>query len=299
MCDNNCIKLCTYNVNGLGNYKKRKDVFDYLRTENASIYFLQETHLKTKAENMVRAMWGYDCVLNGNNTNSNGVAVLFKNNFDFRLHTVIRDDEGKYIILDIEMLGKRMTLVNLYAPSSGDHPEYFEKIEKDIDKIANNYILIGGDWNVVLNPTLDSSRYRAVNRPRARKKVYDLMLKYDLIDSWRELYPEKKKYTWRRFKSFVQGRLDYFLLSQELNVQVKKANISPGYCSDHALVSLELKVNDIKRGKPLWKFNNSLLRDKEYAKLVKDTILKVKQQYSFPQEGEMSSTRDPSCRQSD
>ena len=125
-----------------------------------------------------------------------------------------------------------------------------EKIEKDIDKIANNYILIGGDWNVVLNPALDSSRYRAVNRPRARKKVYDLMLKYDLIDSWRELYPEKKKYTWRRFKSFVQGRLDYFLLSKELNVQVKKANISPGYCSDHALVSLELKVNDIKRGKP-------------------------------------------------
>ena len=241
---------------------------------------------------MVRAMWGYDCILNGNNTNSNGVAVLFKNNFDFRLHTVIRDDEGKYIILDIEMLGKRMTLVNLYAPSSGDHPEFFEKIEKDIDKIANNYILIGGDWNVVLNPALDSSRYRAVNRPRARKKVYDLMLKYDLIDSWRELYPEKKKYTWRRFKSFVQGRLDYFFLSQELNVQVKKANISPGYCSDHALVSLELKVNDIKRGKPLWKFNNSLLRDKEYAKLVKATILKVKQQYSLPQKGEMSSTRD-------
>ena len=40
------------------------------------------------------------------------------------------------------------------------------------------------------------------------------------------------------------------------------------------------------------KFNNSLLRNKEYAKLVKDTILKVKQQYSLPQEGEMSSTRD-------
>ena len=57
-------------------------------------------------------------------------------------------------------------------------------------------------------------------------------------------------------------------------------------------MSLELKVNDIKRGKPLWKFNNSLLRDKEYAKLVKDTILKVKQQYSLPRKGEMSPTRD-------
>ena len=107
---------------------------------------------------------------------------------------------------------------------------FLKKNEKDIDKIANNYILIGGDWNLFLNPALDSSRYRAVNRPRARKKVYDLTLKYDLTDSRRELYPEKEKYTWRRFKSFVHGRLDYFLLSQELNVQVKKANISPEYC---------------------------------------------------------------------
>ena len=112
---------------------------------------------------------------------------MFKNNFDFRLHTVISDDEGKYNILDIEMLGKRMTLVNLYAPFSRDHPDFFQNLKKKyFDKIANNYILIGGDWNVVLTPALDSSRYRAVNRPRARKKVYDLMLKYDLIDSWRE-----------------------------------------------------------------------------------------------------------------
>ena len=41
----------------------------------------------------------------------------------------------------------------------------------------------------------------------------------------------------------------------------------------------------------MWKFNNSLLLHKEYLKLVKDTILKVKQLYSLPQEREMSSTR--------
>ena len=121
MCDN-CIKLCTYKVNGLGNDRKEERC---IRTENASIYFLQETHLNAKAENMVRAMWGYDCILSGNDTNSNDVAVLFKNNLDFRLHAVIKDDKGKYIILDTEMLGKRMTLINLYAPSSGDHPQVF------------------------------------------------------------------------------------------------------------------------------------------------------------------------------
>ena len=49
--------------------------------------FLQETRRKTKAEKMVQAMWGYDCILYWDNTNSNGVAVLFKTNFDLRLHS--------------------------------------------------------------------------------------------------------------------------------------------------------------------------------------------------------------------
>ena len=84
--------------------EKRKDV---LELKMLAFIFLQETHLNAKAENMVRAMWGYDCILSGNDTNSNDVAVLFKNNLDFRLHAVIKDDKGKYIILDTEMLGKR------------------------------------------------------------------------------------------------------------------------------------------------------------------------------------------------
>ena len=44
------------------------------------------------------------------------------------LITVIRDDQGKYIIIDIEILGNRMHL-------------FYNKT----DKIVNNYILIGGD----------------------------------------------------------------------------------------------------------------------------------------------------------
>ena len=53
------------------------------------------------------------------------MAVLFKNNFEYKVHNVVKDDESRYILIDIEMLNKRMTIANIYAPSSGDHPEYF------------------------------------------------------------------------------------------------------------------------------------------------------------------------------
>ena len=50
---------------------------------------------------------------------------LFKNNFEYKVHSVVKDDEGRYILIDIEMLNKRMTIANTYAPSSGDHPDFF------------------------------------------------------------------------------------------------------------------------------------------------------------------------------
>ena len=62
------IKLITYNCNGVNDHKKRKDVFDFLRKQNGSIYFLQETHLKADSENFIRSCWGYNVWLSGKDT---------------------------------------------------------------------------------------------------------------------------------------------------------------------------------------------------------------------------------------
>ena len=67
-----------------------------------------------------------------------------------------------------------------------------------IETIQNDSVLIGGDWNVVLNESLDTFRYRGVNRPHARNKILDKMLLHDLNDIWRELNPTKRQHTWRK-----------------------------------------------------------------------------------------------------
>ena len=48
------LKIVTFNTNGLGEFKKRKDVFDFLRKQSGNIFLLQETHWKTGAENVIR-----------------------------------------------------------------------------------------------------------------------------------------------------------------------------------------------------------------------------------------------------
>ena len=56
----------------------------------------------------------------------------------------------------------------------------------------------------------------------------------------------------------------------------------PGYRSDHSLVYLSFQTSILKRHRPLWKFNNSLLRDFDFVNLVKQVILDLKKQYAVP-----------------
>ena len=101
-----------------------------------------------------------------------------------------------------------------------------------------------------------------------------------LLDYYRVLHPNEKKFTWRKKKSLkTLARLDYILTSESLSNMVEKVFIKSGYRSDHSAVVIEFKFNKFTRGRGLWKFNNSLLTDKTYIDKVKETILRVQNQY--------------------
>ena len=74
---------------------------------------------------MARLHWGFECIVTGPDCGSKGVTVLFKNNFEYIIHTILKDNKGRYVSIDTEMLKKSLTLANVYAPSSVDHPFLF------------------------------------------------------------------------------------------------------------------------------------------------------------------------------
>ena len=168
----------------------------------------------------------------------------------------------------------------MYGPSGTDSPTFFETMFNEIEALENDEIIIGGDWNIALNVNLDTFQYQGFShRTNAKKKILEKMDRLNLIDLWRKIHPTKRHYTWRKFNSMKQGRLDFFLASEALTPHVENTDIHPGYRSDHSIISLILKGHVIKRDKPLWTFNNSLLKDIQYSQEVKNIITKVKKQY--------------------
>ena len=285
MCNIDTIKIASFNVNGAGNYDKQKDILDYIRKKKFDIIMLQETHWKTESENYVRNLWGYNCFVCGQSSAKNGVSILFNNTFQYTVHKVLKDDiNGTYLILDVSIFDERYTITNVYGPSNRDDPDYFVNLFNKIETFGNEKVITGGDWNVILDPSMDARNYLSFNpRPRSRNVIRQNLEALELVDIFRMVYPNKKAYTWRKFNTIKQSRLDYFLISDALVTDVSFVDILPGYRSDHSIITLCIKT-DMKNNnkKSYWKFNNSLLKDKLFIEKTKKVILDVVKQYALP-----------------
>jgi exonuclease III len=273
------ISLFSQNCQGLNGSAKRRDVFNYLKNKKHSIYCLQDVHFSKDQLTQIRSEWGLDCVFNSFSSNSRGVAILFSDTFEYTLHRVKKCDAGNSLAVDIEIGGFRITLINIYAPNE-DNPDFHKMVSDIIDEYENPFTIICGDFNLVLDPKLDTQNYVAVNNPRARNTVLQTINDYNLCDPWRIHNPTVRQFTWRKKTPLKQARLDFFLLSEELLAMVNHSDIVPGYRTDHSAIKLKLDLKKIDRGRGFWKFNNSLLKDQSYIDKVKEIILETKCQYA-------------------
>ena len=226
-------------------------------------------------ESYVKNEWGYKIFMAGLTSNKRGVMILLNNNFQHDIGRIVTDPNGNFLILEITIKGKKFTLVNIYGPNE-DRPQFYDNIRQKIEEFDNDRAIICGDWNLIIDPVLDCENYKHINNPKARGVVKELLDDMDYMDAYRLINDDKKGFTWRKLNpEKKQARLDYFLINFDTFVHLDDCQIVPGYRSDHSGVLLKLDFFEQARGKGYWKFNNSLLKDKKYIKIVKDTINEV------------------------
>ena len=167
---------------------KRTDVLNYLEGLGGNILCLQETHWVERDLCSIKNLWKGDCFINGSKSNSRGVAILLKPNFEYSVSNVSANDEGNLLSIDITLNDTSLKIINAYAPNT-DSPQYFKNIENHIATSQTDYILLSGDLNVTLDPKLDCDNYKHINNPRARNVLREIIDKHNLSDIFRKLHP--------------------------------------------------------------------------------------------------------------
>ena len=249
------MKLISWNVNGLRAVMSKDTLLPFIAAEDPDIMAFQET--KMQEEQMEFNFDGYLRYMNSAEEKGySGTMVLTKKkplNVIYDIEGEDHPKEGRVITLEYE----DFFFVCAYVPNSKDglkRIDYRMHWEDDLrahlmklDKIKP--VIYTGDLNVAHNEidlkNPDDNHFSAGFSDEERGKFNEL-LDAGFADSFRELYPEKVKYSWWSYRTRARERdagwrIDYFVVSRRLMKDVKDSLIyNEVMGSDHCPVGLIL-----------------------------------------------------------
>ena len=292
MSDN--ILFISNNVKGLQNKTKRIKIFEYLKNNSLpnGVIFMQETHSCINDEKRWCDDFGGTLYFSHGTTNSCGVAIGHFGSKKFELVQKLTDNNGRLLVVEAKIDDNIFILVNIYNANIESEQiltlNELNTLLESLNITDDKKVIIGGDFNFIFDISFDALGGNPKLKKGSITKFIEIKEKFDLCDIWKVRNPNKQRFTFRQNNKsgFLQRRLDYFFVSNSIQVFVGKTDIIASFSTDHSpiLVSFQ-KHDDFQRGKGLWKFNSSLSQNKDYIKKMKkhilDTINKSEQENQF------------------
>jgi exonuclease III len=280
------LKIISYNVRGINNIRKRTAIFEYLKKQGGDIVFLQESYSSNEIENKWVQEWGGTGYFLHGTKHSKGIAILIRKNLNINILDIEKDKSNRILLLKIKIDERILYLINVYAPNKeAEQITFINAISRIITKYEINNgdnVIIGGDWNQVMNVNLDKcGGISHIVRQKYADKIAELMGTIDVLDIWRLRNSAKKRYTWRQKNPLIKCRLDYFLVSQHMQEHIIKTDILPAMLSDHSPITLSLKFIDTPSiGPGHWKLNVAVLEETDYKTKMREHLINMKKMYS-------------------
>lgn len=260
----------SWNINGIHNPVKRKQILTYLKRNRTDVCFLQETHLNIKEHEKLGKIWGGHIFFSSFTSSCRGVCTLINKHFPFIPEKVERDPGGRFIVVKGKVLSEAITLVNVYAPNHDDL-NVFQTLFLKLSEIEGD-IIMASDLNLTLNTKLDRSSDKNPMKCRSRKVVNSYMKDLGLCDIWRYTHPKTQEYS---FFSPVHNsftRIDYFIISMTMVHRVSSCEYLPRVMSDHAPISMVMLPKDNVEKFYRCRVNPTLLHNPEFDKLITSHI---------------------------
>ncbi len=251
------MRAISWNVNGLRACVDKNFIEDFNRLD-ADIFCLQETKLQKGQIDLdlkgYYQYWNY-----AEKKGYSGTAIFTRKqplNVTYGMGIEEHDHEGRVITLEYD----EFFFITVYTPNSKqelERLEYRQHWEDDFraylcELKKKKPVIFCGDLNVahkeidLKNPK--TNHHNAGFTDEERSKMTEL-LAAGFTDTFRYFYPDKTDiYSWwsYRFKSREKNagwRIDYFIVSDDLNEKLKDAKIHTDvFGSDHCPVELDIDL---------------------------------------------------------
>lgn len=249
------MRLLTWNVNGLRAIMKKgfEQILDYI---DADIVCLQEIKCLPEQVELDEDLYPFQYVNSAVRKGYSGTLIAARTepeSVQYGIGQEEHDQEGRVITLEYP----DFFVVDVYVPNAGEGQKRLG-YRQQWDQAFSGYlrslnekkpVMICGDFNIA-RTALDlydeqaganSSGYT----PEERSDFEKLLMPY-FKDAFRELYPDKRQYSWwsyqGRDRMYGRGwRIDYWLVSPILTDRVRSVEILDDvYGSDHAPVLMDI-----------------------------------------------------------
>ncbi len=209
-------------------------MLECLHRKSISCALIQETHLKqsdvARFQNKYYKLAAFSCALN----KTKGVLILVNRKLNLTIEHLGSDEKGRFVFIRCKIYNNRLALVSIYGPNETDSA-FLTQISKTLLEQIDCPLVVGGDFNAVVNPALDKSQSDTTANPSS-KLLNKFITELNLIDLWRIQNTKSKDFTFfsNRHKTF--SRIDYIFLSPSLIPSNSSISILPIVLSDHSAV---------------------------------------------------------------
>ncbi len=248
------MKFISWNVNGL-RACMGKGFLDFFQQTNADFFCIQESKMQEGQAEIETP--GYRQFWSSAEKKGYSGTVIFSKHDPLSVHFGINgkySDEGRLITLEFDSF----YLVNSYTPNAQAELKrldyrmgYEDDLREYLSSLAEKKsVILCGDLNVA-HEEIDLKNPKAnIGNPGfsyEERDKFTRLLEAGFTDSFRHLYPDRENaYSWWSYRMKarernVGWRIDYFVVSRDLNDAITESSIHPEVLgSDHCPVELIL-----------------------------------------------------------
>ena len=202
--------------------KEIKNLLLYPEDKNKTpdIYNFQETGSTHDVERFWNGVLPDKKVYSHGTTHCRGVLLGVHPSSSIQLKSSVLDVDGRYVVAECQFKEELFTVMSIYLEPTLDPQEYgvlLSSISEKVEQLGHNRVVWLGDFNTVINPSIDTTSIYTYHNQQAKSKrtlLHSLIDTHELTDVWRAMNPNAARFTVRTTlpggARYVFTRTDFF-----------------------------------------------------------------------------------------